>query len=243
MKKNLFLFLFLFPSCAFCQATHEIKDGRTLIEAMHAQYKNKWYANVTFAQAAIFYKDGKVEKEEVWYEAISGQHGLVIKLRDLNGGDGVMYSGDSQYVWRDNRLVTRAKRLNELFVLGFTVYADEPAITIAKLKGVGYDFDKFEMQETNGKTEFVIGDKEGPRFWIDKNRLLFTRLQKKDGEGRTIEMQFNNYQMLGKGWLAEEVVFLTNGEVTFREIYRDIRMEKKLPFEFVPPKDFSKLRW
>jgi hypothetical protein len=242
MKKFLAFVLVLLADQSFCQDANIIKTAR-VIGAMHAQYKGKWYPNVTFAQQAIFYKDGKVEKEETWYEAVSGKNGLVIKLRDLNGGDGVMYSGDSQFVWRENKLVTRSKRLNDLFVLGFSVYSDDPSVTIAKLQGAGYDFEKFETVLNDGNTEYIIGDESGPRFWIDRNNWLFTRLQKKDAEGRMIEMQFNNYQKLGEGWIAEEVVFLLDGEVTFREIYRDIKIEKKLPFRVIPPRDFSKLKW
>src|SRR4051812_18179307 len=114
---------------AMGQEANAIKSARA-IGAMHAQYRKDWYPNVTFVQAAIFYKDGKVEKEETWYEAVSGRDGLVIKLNDIKGGNGVMYSGDSQYVWRDNKIVTRIKRLNDLYVLGFSVYTDDPSITI-----------------------------------------------------------------------------------------------------------------
>ncbi|HWA35024.1 MAG TPA: hypothetical protein VG737_12875 [Cyclobacteriaceae bacterium] len=242
MRKIIQIILVLAFGNSFCQESDIIKTAR-VIGAMHAQYQKVWYPNVTFVQRAIFYKDGKVEKEETWYEAVSGANGLVIKLNDINGGNGVMYSGDSQYVWRDNKLVTRTKRLNDLFVLGFSVYTDNPSVTIDKLKGAGYDFNHIETFERGDTTEYIIGDPNGPRFWIDREHWLFTRLQKKDAEGHTIEMQFNNYQPLGGGWIAEEVVFLKDGEVTFREIYRDIKIEKKLPFHFIPPKDFSKLKW
>ena len=242
MRKYLTIFSLLVATNAFPQKT-DINSGQALIEAMYARYKNKWYPNVTFAQQAIFYKDGKVDKEEIWYEAVSGPNGLVIKLRDLNGGDGVMYAGDSQYVWRDNKLVTRAKRLNELYVLGFTVYNDQPDITIAKLRGAGCNFEKFAADNSNGRKEYVVGEEGGPRFWIDREKLLFTRLKKKDAEGHIVEMQFNNYKRLEGGWIAAEVVFLRDGEITFREIYRDIKASKKLPFDFVPTVDFSKLKW
>src|SRR4051812_45259398 len=135
--KNIFTLVLLVSfSPVMCQDTNVIKTAR-VIGAMHAQYQKEWYPNVTFVQQAIFYK-GKVEKEETWYEAISGQNGVVIKLNDVNGGNGVMYAGDSQYVWRDNKIVTRTKRLNDLFVLGFSVYTDNPSVTIDKLKSAGY---------------------------------------------------------------------------------------------------------
>lgn len=242
MRKYLTVFSLLVATSVFSQKT-DINSGPALIEAMHARYKKQWYPNVRFAQQAIFYKDGKIDKEEVWYEAVSQANGLVIKLRDLNGGDGVMYAGDSQYVWRDNKIVTRVKRLNELYVLGFTVYYDPPAVTAAKLKGAGFDFEKFAIDESRGKREYVVGKEGSSRFWVDRDRLLFTRLQKKDAEGHIIEMQFNNYQKLEGGWIAAEVVFLRDGEITFREIYRDIKASKRLPFDFVPTVDFSKLKW
>ncbi len=42
------------------------------------------------------------------------------------------------------------------------------------------------------------------------------------------ETQFNNYERLGGGWVAPEVVFLTAGKRTLLEEYRDIRMDRDL---------------
>jgi hypothetical protein len=239
MQKTL-IALLLLSAPAFSQ---DIRSSRDLIESMHARYSGKWYPNVTFAQAAIFYKDGKVEKEEVWYEAISAANGLLIKQNDINGGNGVMYSGDSQYVWRDNRIVARRKRQNDLFVLGFSVYSDDPAVTITKLKAAGYDFDKFEKVVTDSTTEYIVGEKGGPRFWIDGERLVFKKLQQKNAEGKATEIQFNDYEQLRGGWIATEVLFMTEGQLTLKEIYRDIKTPKKMPFQFNPRVDFVKVKW
>jgi hypothetical protein len=245
MRLTLIFALFLsFLSDALAQEKNDAKNGRAVIEQMHKQYKKKWYKNVTFTQQTTFYKDGKPEREETWYEAISIPEGLVIKFGDIKSGNGITFKADSQFVWRDDKIVSRVKQVHDLLVLGFTVYFESPDQTIAKLKGVGYDFDRFELDISTGKTEFVIGDPEKCRFWIDSETFLFTRLQRKSKNGNIIETQFNNYEKLGKGWIATEVLFLKNNEITMKEVYRDIVIPKRLPANLLSTTEgFTELSW
>ena len=67
------------------------------------------------------------------------------------------------------------------------------------------------------------GDETSHQFWIDQERLVFVRQLR--GEQET---QFNNYERLGGGWVAPEVVFLTAGKRTLLEQYRDIRTDHEL---------------
>ena len=240
----IFILSISFLSGAFAQEKNDAKNGRAVIEQMHAQYKNKWYPNVTFTQQTFTYKDGNPEKEETWYEAINIPQGLAIKFEDMKSGNGITFKADSQYVWNDNKITSRVKRVHALLVLGFNVYFENPDVTITKLKDAGFDFDRFEIDVTNGKTEFVIGNPDICRFWVDTKTFLFTQLERKGRNGDVFVTQFNNYEKLGKGWIAKEVVFMKNGVITMKEVYRDISTPKKLPANLLSTTDkFSELTW
>ncbi len=162
----------------------------------------------------------------------------------MKSGNGITFKADSQFVWQENKVVSKVKRVHTLLVLGFSVYFDNPKQTIAKLQEAGYDFDKFELDIVDGKTEFVIGDPEKWRFWIDAETYLFKRMNRKDKNGNIIESQFNKYERLGEGWIATEVLFLKNNELTMKEVYRDITLPKSLPTNlFSTTELFSELIW
>lgn len=246
MRLTLLSLLFLMAlSNSIAQEKNDPKNGRAVIEQMYKQYKNKWYKNVTFTQQTTFYKDGKPEREETWYEAISIPEGLAIKFGDMKSGNGITFKADSQFVWSENKITSKMKRVHALLVLGFSVYFESSEQTIAKLQDAGYDFDKFELDVTeDGKTEFVIGDPEKWRFWIDAETFLFKRMNRKDRNGNVIETQFNNYEKLGKGWIATEVLFLKNNEITMKEVYRDVTTPKSLPANLLSTTEpFSGLTW
>lgn len=240
---TLILFSVSFLPVAFAQKS-EPKTGSEVIGQMHKRYQKKWYKNLTFTQQTTFYKDGKSDREETWYEAMSIPGGLAIKFGELKSGNGITFKADSQFVWRENKIVSRTRTVHELLVLGFSVYAESPDQTIAKLKEAGYDLEKLEVSTTNGKKEFVIGNPETCRFWIDSETLLFTRLQRKGKTGSMNEIQFNQYEKLGKGWIAKEVLFMRNSIVTMKEAYRDVAIPESLPSNaFSTTGLFSDITW
>jgi outer membrane lipoprotein-sorting protein len=230
---------------AFAQEKKDALNGRAVIKEMYKRYKNKWYRKLTFTQQTIFYNEGELDREETWYEVISMPNGLAIKFGELNSGNGITFKSDSQFVWRDDKIVSKTSSVHELLVLGFSVYFDTPEKTIAKLEQSGYDFDHFEIDvKENGKTEFSIGDPGRCRFWIDTETFLFTRLERRDKAGNIIETKFNNYQRIGKGWLATEVVFLKNGKPLMTERYKDIKVPKNLPDNILSTTGvFSEVVW
>ncbi len=233
----------LFLSTASAQKS-DLKTGTDVIGQMHKRYQNKWYQNLTFTQQTTFYKDGKTDREETWYEALSIPEGLVIKFGALKSGNGITFKADSQFVWRDNKIISRTKLVHELLVLGFSVYAETPDQTITKLKEAGYDLEKLEVSTSNGKKEFIVGDPETCRFWIDSKTLLFKRIQRKGKTGTLNEIQFNQYEKLGDGWIAKEVLFIRNGVVTMKETYHDVASPESLPANiFSTTGQFSELTW
>ena len=133
--------------------SQEIKSitGDDVIRAMHQTYKGKWYKTLTFVQQTSFYKGGKLDREQTWYEAMDIRKGLVIKFDFISSGSGLLFKSDSQFVYKNNKLINKTRRVHELIVLGFSVYFDDLKVTKEKLKEAGYNLD---ILKTEIKTRF-----------------------------------------------------------------------------------------
>lgn len=87
------------------------------------------------------------------------------------------------------------------------------------------------MGETTwqGRPAYVVGaareDEAVSRFWIDKEHLYFTRMIRYVGpEGANVQdVYFNNYERLGDGWIAPDVLFDFDGRRVLEETYREMR--------------------
>jgi hypothetical protein len=233
--------LLFVPICeGICQRT--ITDSQELIAAMHSTYSTRWYKNITFSQRAIFYKDGMIDSEEIWHEAIKMPDKLIIKFNTMDSQDGMLFKSDSQFVFKDNKLIQRGKKIHDLMVLGFIVYDNPPAETLAKITACGFDVSKFSVETHRDSTFYVVGGEEA-RFWIDAKTLLFSKLSKKGKEGIVSEVIFQGYIPLQGGWIETEVLFLQNGKLVMKEIYEDIRVPESLSEDLFTANDFVHKSW
>ncbi len=215
---------------ASCATEAPIESAQDLVGAMHARYDGKWYETLTFVQTASFYgEDGTITQDQIWYEAAHVPGRLRIDIAPLENGRTVVYANDSVYQFRDGELANSGPGLNPLLLLGFDVYGQPAARTLEQLETLNFDLSKFRADEWQGRPVFVVGadagDEHSAQFWVDQERLLFVRLLQPAGPGgeRTQEIQFNEYEPLGGGWIAPEVVFMTDGVMTMLEVYREIR--------------------
>jgi len=132
-------------------------------------------------------------------------------------------------------------------VLGFDVYHQSPDKTANQLSGNGYDLEKVYKDEWQGREVFVVGvsepDTTKSQFWIDAERLVFVR-NFTIGRGGTIqEVQFNNYEKLGEGWIAPEVIFKANGQMGLLEKYSEIKTPESVNMEIFDPEKFVEAEW
>jgi hypothetical protein len=244
MRPIVLLILFSCSFPAFSQKVKEPSNGREVIHLMHDAYKNTWYKNLTFTQQTTYYKNGAVDREEVWYEAMKMPDKLLIKIGGMNSADGIIFKSDSQFVVKENKVVNKARRVHDLLVLGFSVYSEAPDVTITKLIEQGYDLDQFKVDiKEDGSKEYVIGDPEKAQFWITADALLFSRLKRKDKTGNLSEIQFNKYEKLSGGWIAPEVLFFRNGQLSLKEVYTNIQTPSNLPDDLWVQKQFDLIKW
>lgn len=228
--------------------SHNYVSGEQIIEEMYERYHESWYRYLTFEQQTDFFKNGEKSDTQTWYEALHVPGKLVIKFDSLRSGTGVIFRQDSQYVFQNSLLVRKMPRVHDLMVLGFDVYRQDPATTISTLKQKGYDLERTYETEWQDRPVYVIGvnspDEEGPQFWIDREHLYFVRLLKTNLEnGLVQETQFNNYERIGGGWVAPEVLFFNNGQLVMKELYSNLQVPEHLSERIFDLKDFEDATW
>lgn len=230
-------------SLVYGQSETVPKDGNEVIRRMYDAYRGRWYKSVVFKQQSVFYRQGQVEREETWFEALKVGGGLLIKFGSKESAGGLLFRNDTMTVFRNDSLISRNRRVHDLLLLGFDVYARDPAVTVEGLREAGYDMARCAIDDSSGTRQYVVGDPAGARFWVDAQTLLFTKLRKKDARGNETEIQFNKYTKVGEGWIAPEVVMMRNGQVTMKELYSEISGDTHLPDKLFGDSPFHGRTW
>ena len=211
------------------------------------RYAGKWYRTLTFRQTTTIYRPTGAEFVQTWHEALRVPGTLRIDTDSVGGG--VLYSGDSIYTFANGRLVRADTGRNDLLVLGFDVYRQPVERSAAILRSLGFDLGKFHATTWDGKPVYVVGalagDTASKQFWVTRDDLLFVRmLQTQDRRGSPVhrEVRFEQYVPAGGGWVATEVVALTNGRRTVTERYADLRTDVPLADDVFEPSQWSATR-
>jgi hypothetical protein len=227
-----------------------ITDAAQLVAAMHQRYTGKWYRNLTFIQKSSYLRpDGTVSRVETWYEAGMIPGRLRIDLGDPSRRNGALYRNDSVYSVQAGRIADRRKGRNLLMTLGFDVYGQPPARTLAQLREERVDLSVLRTDRLNGKVVYVVGagptDSTSNQFWVEAERLLFVRLIQSDSaRRRTQDIRFEKYVPHAGGWVAEEVRILVGGKMIFHEEYSNVRVNVALDDNlFIPEKWATATHW
>ncbi len=226
------------------------KDGTEVVQRMHARYAGKWYRTLSFVQTTS-YPDGR---RETWYEAAEIPGKLRIDVAPIDSGNVVLFRADSVYQFKQGVRAAAQPMIHPLMVLGFDVYAQGPDRTIEELRDLGFDLSRVREDSWQGRKAWVVGsvvaDPLAREFWVDQERLVFVRLvqlaprsEKQPGKRTVGEIQFNNYEPLGGGWIAPEVAFFNNGEKVMLERYEDVRADPALPAELFDPSAYRRPGW
>ncbi|OYV72391.1 MAG: hypothetical protein B7Z72_04870 [Gemmatimonadetes bacterium 21-71-4] len=217
------------PVCAQSPA-----DGPQLIAAMHDRYAGTWYRTLTFAQKSTWFApDGAEARVQTWHEAASIPGKLRIDMGEAAARDGMLYAGDSTYMFKGGKLTGAAAERNPLLILGFDVYRQDPTRTADVLGHEGIDLAKFHRDTFQGRPVYVVGaargDTASKQFWVDAERLLFVRLIQPNPRGTaTQDIRFDRYVSRPGGWLAEQVQVWSNGKLVYQEDYTNVRVNDSL---------------
>ena len=225
------------------------KTGDDLIRQMHARYAGKWYRTITFTQTTSF----PDRPAETWYEAGTIPGKLRIDVEPLDSMTAFMFIGDSTIVFKGGARVSARQDRNLLMTLGFDVYGQPPETSVAQLAAAGIDMGKAREDRWNGTKVWVVGADKGDtttsQFWIEQDRLLFVRLiearpaKQAGATPNLLDVTFENYAPLGKGWMAPKVVIKLNGKEIQREEYHDVRADTPLQPDLYDMQTYHKAEW
>jgi hypothetical protein len=226
------------------------RSGEELVRQMHQRYAGSWYHNLTFIQTTTF----PDRPAETWYEAGTIPGKLRIDIAPLDSMNAFMYVGDSAIVFKGGKRGSAREDRNLLMTLGFDVYGQSPDTTIAQLKAKSVDLSKIREDTWNGTKVWVVGAAKGDtttnQFWIEQKRLLFVRLiethksmKNPTAPPSILDITFENYQPLAKGWIAPRCVIKVNGKEVQREEYRDIRANVKLQSDLYDRETYHRANW
>lgn len=224
------------------------RDGRALIRAMHDRYAGTWYRTLSFTQHNTATDSTGRETYSTWkeYAALPGK--LRIDVLPADSGRGLLFRGDSEYVFSRDSLTRATPFVHPLLVLGFDVYVQPVDTTLAKLAGLGMDLSLIHEDTWQGRPVYVVGAAAGDtthvQFWVDRERLVFVRLLQplRGGAGRGADTRFEDYRRVGRAWLSARVVFLVGGRPVWREAYVDIRTGRPLDGALFDPHAFARAR-
>ena len=242
--KFLKIALFILVLSLGCFAS-DIRSGDELVNAMYKKYEGKWYKTLTFVQKTVTHKPDGTSETAIWYEALSAPGKLRIDFDPIEKNNGLIFSDGKIYSFRDGKLANSRPFVHPLLVLGFDVYAQPAATTIAQLKELGIDMSVMHENKWQGEPVYVVGAKQGDtnaqQFWVRKKDLLFVRLIQLGGRDKKVvqETQFNKYvKVKGGGWVSAEVLFFADGKPTITEEYSDIQVGHALDSKLWNPESW-----
>ena len=130
-----FVCFFLLILIAPATFAAKIKTTEDLVQAMHKKYSKSWYRTATFVQKTTDYEKDGTTKVEIWYEALSVPGSLRIDFTPIKNGNGILFTNNQIYIFKDGKVETNRPYVHPLMVLGFDIYRLPPAEVFEKLKG------------------------------------------------------------------------------------------------------------
>jgi len=248
MNRSLPIFLLLIPILltACSSESAEPANGREVISAMYETHADSWYENLTFVQSTIEYQPGADPDTTLWWEGIKIPGELRIDIGGPQTGTGMVFRNDSLFMVQQNRVAGSGPTMHPLLILGFDVYGQPAEKTIAKLDTIGFDLDAMHSATWQDRDVWVVGTDESgdtttPQFWIDKERLVFVRMTQRVGPelANLQEVRFDGYEQLAGGWIAPEVRFYLDSNLTMVELYDSIQTGVSFPDGFFNPDQYG----
>lgn len=200
-----------------------IKTTKALLRAMKSKNDSSWYKHFTFKQHTVFYDtSGQKTDSALWYEAVSYPYLFRID-RDINQGNYTIYRNDSTYhILADTLYSATADPAVHLVFKGglYFISLDE---SIDKLEKYGFNLQSFRKDVFMNEPVYVIGD-ETKQFWLHAEDYYCMRRVSTNDQNKTVDVVYEDFKPLGKGWVEQKVTFYYDGLKRMEEIYLDIEL-------------------
>jgi outer membrane lipoprotein-sorting protein len=250
-SKMRYVLLMLCLTLLVAPATYaaKVKTTAELVAAMQKKYGKSWYKRATFVQKTTDYDKEGNKKVSTWYEALSVPGSLRIDFTPIKDGNGILFTKDTVYSFKDGKQDSSRPFVHPLMILGFDIYKLPTEKVLEVLKGLKFDLSVLREDTWQGRRVYVVGAKQGDlhsaQFWIDQKNLCFVRMLRPTGKdgAQTQETQFNKYQRLGGGWMAPEVIFKVDGQIRTTEEYSEMRANPDLDSKLFDPQYWTSVHW
>src|SRR5678816_317751 len=171
-----YFFLILATSLLMLPTSYaKISNTDELIAAMQKKYGKSWYKTATFVQETTNIQPDGTSKVETWYEAMQVPGSLRIDFTPTTAGNGILFTDDKIFVFKDGRVDTTRPYSHPLLILGFDIYRAPASEVTTKLQSLKFDLSQFREDTWQGRPVYVVnkkaGDLHSPQFWIDQKNL------------------------------------------------------------------------
>jgi len=217
------------------------KDGTAVLERMRAAYAGKWYHTLTFVQKTTVTRPDSTKNVtktvSTWYESMrhtSAGVQLRIDRGDPAEGNGVLYTADSSWRFRDGKLIAASADGNDFLPLIEGVYVQPIERTVREVKKMNVDLSKVRAGRWRDRDVWIVGataasDTTSPQFWVDQQRNVVVRAVVNLSPTSLLDILLDGYVTVGPAMLATKIVMSTGGKVIQEEEYSDWKTDIDLP--------------
>lgn len=205
-----------------CQKTSNFETTKELLQAMKTKNDSTWFEHFTFKQRTLFFDtSGVLIDSAVWYEAVSYPYFFRID-RDLENNNYTIYRNDSTYQFKQDSLVksTDDPAVHLVFKGGLYFISLEEAME--KLKKYNFKVEVFRQDTFMEQAVYVIGENDN-QFWLHAENFYCMRRISTTSSGKQLDVVYDNFKTLGKGWVEQKVTFYFEGKKRMEEFYFDIK--------------------
>ena len=215
------------------------KDGRALIERMHAAYAGRWFRTLTFVQKTTIVRPDDSRVEQVWFESMRSPDLLRIDVAPLSDGNGSLNKPDSVVVVRGGKVTSTRPSGNPFLPFVAGIYTQPVERSLEQMAAQRYDMSLVRAGEFLGRKVFVVGSKSAddlasPQFWVDAERLVTVRALLQSGTN-VLDVTLDGYMESGKSWIATKVSMSIGGKLRQLEEYTKVRTDVELPADLFDP--------
>ncbi len=225
----------LFPIVAWlvlAPVCHAAEDaGAGVVSKMHAKYQHRWFATTRFAQKTTNYDAQGTASVASWYERIQLPGQLRIDIGPPADGNAMILSGGQMHTFKNGTRVDSRPIVSLALLLGFDVYRQPPATTLAQLRHEGIDTATVHEDSWQGRPVLVVGaasgDLRAKQFWVDKERLLVLRILEpsRDDPHTPADIRFLDLRKQVRGVIAARIDVYRNDQLVMSEEYSDIETD------------------
>lgn len=215
--------------------------GAAVVAQMHDRYQGDWFSTVRFAQKTTTYdSDGKPTVQD-WYERIALPGKLRIDIGPPADGNAMMLVDGQLHTFKAGKQVDAHPLVSLALLLGFDVYRQPPAATLAQLRHEGVDTSRLHEDSWQGAKVLVVGadagDLRSPQFWMDKERMLVLRIiqpSRKDPAASS-DIRFLDFRKQRHGVIAARVEVHQLDRLVMSEDYSGIESDVPLDAAWFDP--------